>query len=60
MFTSENATATKRAVDVRDLDASRFEVVSGLAAGDQVLTGPSLPRLVEGTLIAIRTAHVDF
>jgi RND family efflux transporter MFP subunit len=60
VFKSENATATKRPVEVRDLDAGRFEVLSGLAAGDQVLTGPSLPRLVEGTPIAVRTTHVDF
>ncbi len=60
VFTSENATAAKRPVEVRDLDARRFEVVSGLAAGDQVLTGPSLPRLLEGTPISIRTAYVDF
>jgi len=60
VFLSENALATKRAVEVRDLDATRLEVVSGLTAGDQVLAGPSLPRLVEGTPIIIRTAHVDF
>ena len=60
VFLSENARATRRAVIVRDLDAARLEVVSGLAAGDLVLTGPSLPRLVEGTPIVIRTAHVDF
>ena len=60
VFLSENSVATKRAVEVRDLDAARLEVVSGLTAGDQVLAGPSLPRLVEGTPIVIRTAHVDF
>ena len=59
VFLSENGLAIRRAVGVRDLDATRLEVISGLEAGDQVLSGPSLPRLVEGTAIVIRTAHVD-
>ena len=59
VFLSENGLATRRVVGIRDLDATRLEVVSGLEAGDQVLSGPSLPRLTEGTPIVIRTAHVD-
>jgi membrane fusion protein (multidrug efflux system) len=59
VFLSENGLAITRVVEIRDLGATRLEVVSGLVAGDQVLSGPSLPRLVEGTPIVIRTAHVD-
>ncbi|MDH3656414.1 MAG: efflux RND transporter periplasmic adaptor subunit [Myxococcales bacterium] len=60
VFLATNDLATKRSVEVRDLDAARVEVLSGLVPGDDVLVGPSLPRLVEGTPITIRTAHVDF
>ena len=60
VFVASDGLAKRRAVDVRDLDAARVEVVSGLTAGDEVLVGPSLPRLLEGTPVAVRTAHVDF
>lgn len=59
VFISEGSLAVKRSVKVRDLDASRLEVISGLVAGERVLVGPSLPRLVDGSAIAVRTAHVD-
>ena len=59
VFVAKSGVATKRTVEVRDLDARRVEVLSGLLPGDHVLVGPSLPRLAEGTPIAIRTAHVD-
>ena len=60
VFVSIDGVASRRAVEVRDLDAARLEVLSGLDAGDQVLVGPSLPRLLDGTPVAIRTANVDF
>lgn len=58
-FVAENGFAVKRHVDVRDIDATRLEVIDGLEAGEHVLAGPSLPRLVDGTPVVIRTAHVD-
>lgn len=59
VFVAEDGVAARRFVEVRDLDAERVEVLSGLDSGDHVLAGPSLPRLSDGTPVAIRTAHVD-
>lgn len=59
VFVALSGVAAKRSVEIRDLDAMRVEVISGLLPGDQVLVGPSLSRLAEGTSIMIRTAHVD-
>lgn len=60
VFVSESGVAARRSIEIRDLDATRVEVLSGLSAGDHVLAGPSLPRLADGTPISIRTTRVDF
>jgi RND family efflux transporter MFP subunit len=51
--------ATRREVRVRELDATRVEVLEGLAAGDPVLAGPNLSRLTEGAPIAVELARAD-
>jgi RND family efflux transporter MFP subunit len=59
VFVANGGLAAKRSVEVRDLDAARVEILSGLVAGEQVLAGPSLSRLIDGAPVSIRTAHVD-
>lgn len=49
--------AAHRPVFVRELDATRVEVLGGLEAGQAVLVGPNLPRVSEGTVV--RVAHAD-
>jgi RND family efflux transporter MFP subunit len=51
--------ARRREVRVRELDATRVEVIEGLAAGERALAGPNLPRLTEGTPIAVELARAD-
>lgn len=51
--------AARRAVRVRELDATRVEVLEGLAAGDRVLAGPNLSRLTEGAPVAVELARAD-
>jgi RND family efflux transporter MFP subunit len=51
--------ATRREVRVRELDATRVEVLEGLAAGDRPLAGPNLSRLTEGAPIAAELARAD-
>jgi RND family efflux transporter MFP subunit len=58
VFMARDGRASRRAVEVRDLDARRLEVTGGLAAGDRVLAGPLLGRLEDGTPIEIEVADV--
>ncbi len=51
--------ARRREVTTRELDATRVEVLSGLAEGDRVLYGPNLPKLSEGAAITLEVARVD-
>ncbi len=59
VFVDEGGVARRRHVTVRELDTRRMEVVEGLAPGDGVLGGPNLPRISDGTAIAIELAHAD-
>ena len=59
VFTAVNGRAKQTPITVRELDARRVEVLSGLTAGDHVLIGPNLMRLRDGDLISVELAHVD-
>jgi RND family efflux transporter MFP subunit len=59
VFALVQGRAQQRAVQVRELDATRAEVLSGLAAGEQVLVGPELGSLREGTPVAPELASAD-
>jgi RND family efflux transporter MFP subunit len=51
--------ASRRPVRVRDLDATRFEVLEGLAPGDTVLAGPNLALVTDGAPVDVEVAHAD-
>jgi RND family efflux transporter MFP subunit len=53
VFVEEASRAARRPVRVRDLDASRVEVVGGLDRGDRVLVGSDLVRLTEGSPVHV-------
>lgn len=53
VFVSENGKAKRVDVAVRQIDATRVEVLDGLKEGDMALTGPNLPLLVEGMPVRI-------
>jgi RND family efflux transporter MFP subunit len=59
VFVAKNGRAKPQPVQARELDATRMEILSGLAAGDHVLAGPNLSRLSAGTPIVETVAHVD-
>ena len=59
VFVHEDEVARRRDVTVRELDTRRMEVMAGLAVGESVLSGPNLPRVSDGTAIAIELAHAD-
>lgn len=59
VFTAVNGRAKQTPITVRELDARRVEVLSGLSDGDHVLIGPNLPRLRDGDMISVEMAHVD-
>lgn len=56
VFVAIDGRAARRAVHVRDLDATRMEVLDGLEPGERVLSGPDLVRLEEGTRVLIEVA----
>ncbi|MEE4384505.1 MAG: efflux RND transporter periplasmic adaptor subunit [Pseudomonadales bacterium] len=56
VFVEENGVARRRPLVARELDAERVQVVSGLAVGDAVLTGPGVARLAEGMAVRIARA----
>lgn len=53
VFVSEDGKAKRIEVAVRQIDATRVEVLDGLKEGDMTLTGPNLPLLVEGMPVRI-------
>ncbi len=59
VFVEEQGEAVRRAVVVRELDATRVEVVSGLAPGARALVGPKLNTISEGDIVAVEVAHAD-
>jgi RND family efflux transporter MFP subunit len=56
VYVPEEGRARRRAVEVRDLDAARVEVVSGLEAGERVLVGQDVVRLAEGSPVRVEGA----
>jgi len=58
VFTAEEERAVRRPIRVRDLDATRVEILSGLAAGERVLVGPNLARLDDGTPVLLQASDV--
>jgi RND family efflux transporter MFP subunit len=59
VMVAEGGRAARRPVRVRELDATRFEVVEGISPGDAVLAGPNLSLLAEGTPVTFEVARVD-
>ena len=59
VYMAEDGKASRRPIGARELDATRVEVTSGLEPGDLVLAGPNLPRVREGTPVAVEVAHAD-
>ncbi len=55
VFVGENGAAKRVPVEIRQIDASSVEVLSGLNAGQKALIGPNLPLLSEGTPIKVET-----
>lgn len=56
VFVELEGRAARRPVRVRDLDATRVEILAGLEGGERVLVGPELARLTDGTPIRKTTA----
>jgi len=56
VFIEHEGRAARRPVRVRDLDATRVEILTGLEGGERILIGPELTRLTEGTPIHKTTA----
>ncbi len=59
VFVAEEGRAVRRAVQTRELDARRVEVLGGLREGDRVLLGPNLPKVSDGCSISLEVASVD-
>ena len=59
VFVAEDGRAVRRAVQTRELDARRVEVLGGLSEGDRVLLGPNLPKVSDGCSISLEVASVD-
>jgi RND family efflux transporter MFP subunit len=53
VYVAEDGKAKRVAVTVRQIDASRVEVLSGLKEGDTALTGPNAALIVEGMPVTI-------
>lgn len=53
VYVADDGKAKRVAVTVRQIDATRVEVLSGLKEGDTALTGPNAALLVEGMPVAI-------
>lgn len=51
VFQAEGNAAKRTPVQVRELDAATLEIVSGLSEGAEVLTGPGIQRLYDGSPI---------
>ncbi len=59
VLVDEHGRAARRAVEVRELDAMRVEVVAGLEPGARVLVGPKLGTISDGDVVAVEVAHAD-
>jgi RND family efflux transporter MFP subunit len=59
VFVLDGDRAARRPVRIRELDATRIEVLEGLAPGERVLLGPNLPQLAEGSPVAAEVPHAD-
>jgi RND family efflux transporter MFP subunit len=59
VFVASADRALRRAVETRELDATRVEVVAGLREGDLVLYGPNAPKLSDGASIAPEVARAN-
>ncbi|HAC59523.1 efflux RND transporter periplasmic adaptor subunit [Parvibaculum sp.] len=55
VFVNENGSAKRVPVTMRQIDATRVEVLSGLEEGDKVLFGPNAPLLLEGSPLKIES-----
>lgn len=53
VFVADEGKAKRVNVTVRQIDATRVEVLEGLKDGDMALTGPNLPLLIEGMPVRI-------
>lgn len=53
VFIAEEGKAKRVNVAVRQIDATRIEILEGLKEGDTTLSGPNLPLLVEGMPVRI-------
>ena len=53
VYVDESGKAKRVNVTVRQIDATRVEVLSGLKEGDKALSGPNAPLLVEGSPVKI-------
>lgn len=53
VFVAENGRAKRVDVAVRQIDATRVEVLSGLKEGDKALSGPNAPLLIDGVAVRI-------
>lgn len=58
VFVAHEEKARRVTIKTRELDAARLEVLSGLSAGDKVLSGPNLRGLIEGTPILVASNGV--
>lgn len=56
VFVERDGRAWRRSVEVRDLDAGRFEVRSGIESGSRVLVGARLNEVVDGDPVRITEA----
>lgn len=55
VYVNDNGRAKRAGVTVRQIDATRVEVLSGLKEGDKALAGPNALLLVEGSPVRIET-----
>lgn len=55
VYVVENGAAKRVPVEIRQIDASTVEVLSGLSAGQKALVGPNLPLVAEGTPVKVET-----
>lgn len=53
VFVADEGKAKRVNVTVRQIDATRVEVLQGLKDGDMALTGPNLPLLIEGMPVRV-------
>jgi RND family efflux transporter MFP subunit len=59
VFVLADGRATRRAVRVQELDATRIEVLEGLEPGERVLLGPNLTQLTDGAEVAVEVPHAE-